>query len=137
MHLISAVSALAVVTGAAAAVSGPYLPATAPSDNLWAAISVEEADSIRDFLDRQSNVTMCVSLDSAKCKSNSYRIAVHWPVDIESPPEISFNTYNGLWLLPPNKTDALAYLDSNGPKPPRYARLFGTANCFDREFMIG
>lgn len=59
------------------------------------------------------------------------------PLTPFSPSDIYFNTYNGLWLLPPNKTEATAYLDGDAPKPPRYARIFGTANCFDREFMIG
>lgn len=74
MQLVSAISALALVTGACATsinshvtrdtasnnVNGPYVPATAPRDNLWAGISADEASSIREFLERQSNVTMYV-----------------------------------------------------------------------------
>jgi hypothetical protein len=74
MQLISAISALAVISGASATttnshvardkaadnVNGPYVPTTAPRDNLWAGISSDEASSIREFLARQSNVTMHV-----------------------------------------------------------------------------
>ncbi|KAI9155126.1 Membrane primary amine oxidase [Paramyrothecium foliicola] len=121
MRFTSAVTALA-VTGAYASgslkcrdtdpnVKGPYIASTAPRENIFAPISVDEANSIGEFLKSQANVTI--------------------------PADIYFNTYDGLWLLAPNKTDATAYLDGNGPKPPRYARTFGQHNCFDREYMIG
>jgi hypothetical protein len=37
----------------------------------------------------------------------------------------------------PNKTEATAYLDSDGPKPARYARAFGVHDCYYREYMVG
>lgn len=45
--------------------------------------------------------------------------------------------YGIVWLLPPNKTEATAYLDGDGPKPARYARTMGQGNCFRREYMVG
>lgn len=45
--------------------------------------------------------------------------------------------YGVVWLLPPNKTEATAYLDGDGPKPARYARTIGQGDCFRREYMVG
>lgn len=41
-------------------VKGPYIAATAPRDNIFAELSVEEQDSVRKFLEKQKNVTMYV-----------------------------------------------------------------------------
>lgn len=70
MRFTSAVTALA-ITGTSAAnrlkcrdtdpnVNGPYIASTAPRENIFAPISVEESNSIKDFLQSQSNVTMFV-----------------------------------------------------------------------------
>jgi hypothetical protein len=67
MRFLSAVTALAVTGVSAAArrdtdpiVKGPFIAATAPRENIFAAISAEEGNAIRAFLDSQSNVTMFV-----------------------------------------------------------------------------
>jgi hypothetical protein len=69
--LSSTVTALT-VTGASAAVSrshhkspvakrdvdGPFIPTTAPYDNIFADITEDESEAIYDFLSRQQNVTL-------------------------------------------------------------------------------
>ena len=36
-----------------------------------------------------------------------------------------------IFLSPPNKTEALAYLDGGGPKPKRYANVVGIRGAED------
>ena len=38
-------------------------------------------------------------------------------------PTLEDNAIYNIFLAPPNKTEALAYLDQNGPKPQRYASV--------------
>lgn len=53
-----------------------------------------------------------------------------------SPGDLNFEN-NVPWLLAPNKTDALSYLSDDGPKPGRFARIRGSADCYSREYMVG
>ena len=43
-----------------AKVKGPYIAVTAPLDNIFAELSVEEQDAVAEFLQKQKNVTMYV-----------------------------------------------------------------------------
>ncbi|KAH7309874.1 copper amine oxidase [Stachybotrys elegans] len=97
------------VPRAASDARGPYIASTAPYENIFAGISNSEASDIEDFLERQN--------------SSSLRDVQYWD-------------YRP-WLLPPNKTEATTYLAGNGPKPPRYARVMGYGDCFEREYMVG
>lgn len=40
-------------------------------------------------------------------------------------------------ILLPNKTDAVQYLDGNGPVPGRYAQVSVLWDCYSREYMAG
>jgi hypothetical protein len=60
MRFLCAVAVLAVAGASAASpdVTGPYIAAEAPRENIFAPISVDEANAIKKFLERESNVTM-------------------------------------------------------------------------------
>lgn len=51
------------------------------------------------------------------------------------------NVIDFIQLLPPNKTDALAYVDGDSPEPPRYAQvslsLAATENATYTEITVG
>jgi hypothetical protein len=88
--------------------SRSYIPTKSERINIFSAISTDENQQVSDFLDAQQNVTL-------------------------------FGDYYPVWVttLLPNKTDALSYLDEDGPVPDRYARVSIQWDCYTREYMVG
>jgi hypothetical protein len=85
-----------------------YIPTTSERINIFSALSDDESEQISDFLDAQQNVTL---------------FGEYWPSWVST--------------LLPNKTDALLYLDEDGPVPDRYARVSLQWDCYTREYMVG
>ncbi|KAH7312423.1 copper amine oxidase [Stachybotrys elegans] len=118
MVLLASITALA-INGVTATPFAPnigsrdaiesYIPTTAPRENIFAGMSAQETKDITGFLERHMNSTELHEVDY----------------------------FTNPWLLAPNKSEATAYLDGNGPKPLRYARLMAWAECFGREYMVG
>ncbi|KAE8257918.1 hypothetical protein A4X13_0g2025 [Tilletia indica] len=89
----------------------------APKDNIWAPLSHEEATSVVEYLHRHFNLTHAED-------------AGPWD-----------NAVSVVDLVPPNKTEALSYLDGDGPIPLRWAKAsisFGaTETPYLQDFAVG
>nr|KIR88896.1 hypothetical protein I308_00977 [Cryptococcus tetragattii IND107] len=72
---------------------------SAPKDNIWSFLSNDEAAGVIAFLHNQTALNL-TAVDNAG----------DWD-----------NTITVVDLLPPNKTEALSYMDGNGIKPERWA----------------
>lgn len=91
-------------------------PAKAPKSNIWADLSDDEAQVVFDLLEDEFNLTSVADATA-------------------------FDNYL-MWIetLRPNKTDAVEYLDNDGPLPPRWARavlFLGTEDYTSDEFPDG
>ncbi|KAL8363430.1 hypothetical protein RB601_009280 [Gaeumannomyces tritici] len=99
----------------------PSPPASikAPKRNLWAQLSEQEVGSVVDWLFRQRGLNLTRAEDAGD-----------WD-----------NTIISVEVMRPNKTDALAYMDGNGPAPPKYARVTldqrATENPVIAELLVG
>lgn len=71
---------------------------SAPKDNIWNFLSNDEAAGIIAFLHSQTELNLTAVNDAGD-----------WD-----------NTITVVDLLPPNKTEALSYMDGNGTKPERW-----------------
>ena len=93
---------------------------TAPKSNVWAPISAEDNLAVWNLLHEPVNGLNLTLPDNASVSDNY----VFW-ID----------------TLHTNKTDTLAYLDGNGPLPPKYARAIifegGKEVPGSQEYMIG
>ncbi|KAK0543019.1 hypothetical protein OC846_006302 [Tilletia horrida] len=91
----------------------------APEDNIWASLSDDEAAGVIGFLHNQTALNL-TKADDAGAWDNMISV-----VD----------------LVPPNKTEAVAYLDANGTKPQRWAKatiMFGaTDSPYVQDFAVG
>ncbi|WVQ72054.1 hypothetical protein IAR50_001598 [Cryptococcus sp. DSM 104548] len=72
---------------------------TAPKNNLWNLLTNDEAAEIISYLHNQTTLNLTAATDAGD-----------WD-----------NTVLMVDVLPPNKTNALLYLDGNGTRPERYA----------------
>nr|XP_018261712.1 uncharacterized protein I303_06153 [Kwoniella dejecticola CBS 10117]OBR83870.1 hypothetical protein I303_06153 [Kwoniella dejecticola CBS 10117] len=92
---------------------------TAPKHNIWNSLSNDEAADVIGFLHSQDDLNL-TAVDDAGAWDNTILV-----VDI----------------LPPNKTDALGYLDGDGEKPDRWAvasLLFGaTEEPYAQDWVVG
>ncbi|ODO11062.1 hypothetical protein I350_01664 [Cryptococcus amylolentus CBS 6273] len=92
---------------------------SAPKDNIWNFLTNDEAAGIVGFLHNQTVLNLTAVDDAGD-----------WD-----------NTITVVDLLPPNKTDALSYMDGDGAKPDRYAYasiLFGaTEEPYAQDFVVG
>ncbi|KAL8392348.1 hypothetical protein RB595_002514 [Gaeumannomyces hyphopodioides] len=81
----------------------PSPPASikAPKRNLWAQLSEQEVGSVVDWLFRQRGLNLTRTEDAGD-----------WD-----------NTIISVEVMRPNKSDALGYIDGNGPEPAKYARV--------------
>lgn len=91
----------------------------APAKNPWAEIDEVEAAQVRSFVQQASNLPNSASGFRAGDRKVIYRIET----------------------LRPNKTDVIDYLDHNGPRPERWARvamLEARGNdAFSVDYMVG
>ncbi|KAK0538662.1 hypothetical protein OC835_001357 [Tilletia horrida] len=115
---IKEASALASRATSSSVSASRFAPTTqAAKDNIWQSLSDDEAADVIKYLHANLNLT---AAENATSWSNMLTV-----ID----------------LVPPNKTDALAYLDGSGPKPPRYAKatvLFGaTDSPYAQDFAVG
>ncbi|KAF7334468.1 Amine oxidase [Mycena venus] len=91
----------------------------APKTNIFISLSNDEAASVISFLHKQTELNLTAAADAG-------------PWD---------NAIEVVDLVQPNKTDALHYLDHNGPIPARYALAriaFGaTEEPYVQDFIVG
>jgi len=80
----------------------PRRTVTAPKENLWDTLSNNEVSQLIDWLYEPKQGLNLTHHDNA----------THWD-----------NFIGVTELIPPNKTDALAYLEDKRPAPARYARV--------------
>jgi hypothetical protein len=105
-----------------------YVATEAPRENIFRGITDDESSDIYDWFDRHGNSSSLYVFGPA-------HHAAHADHATHSPSDMSF--YSSPWLLAPNKTEAIDYLENNGTKPLRYARIMGSGDCVDTEYMIG
>ncbi|KAJ7058557.1 copper amine oxidase [Mycena amicta] len=93
--------------------------AAAPKENIFISLTDDEAASVISFLHNQTELNLTAVADAGA-----------WDNAIEV-----------VDLVQPNKTDALNYLDHNGPAPARYALAriaFGaTTHPYVQDFIVG
>ncbi|KAK6910889.1 hypothetical protein I203_104924 [Kwoniella mangroviensis CBS 8507] len=92
---------------------------TAPKDNIWISLTNDEAADVISFLHSRDDLNLTAVDDAGE-----------WD-----------NTIMVVDFLPPNKTDALGYLDGQGDKPERWAvasLLFGaTEEPYAQDWVVG
>ncbi|KAJ9639223.1 hypothetical protein H2204_003834 [Knufia peltigerae] len=90
-----------------------------PLQNIFAALTEEEAASVTKFLHEQAELNLTANIN-----------ATSWD-----------NVIVLVELLQPNKSDALPYLNGEGPKPDRYSKATiqfqATLEPYLKEFMVG
>ncbi|WEW60662.1 DUF1965 and Cu_amine_oxid domain-containing protein [Emydomyces testavorans] len=103
----------------------------APLKNVFSELESVEVAAVTSFLHNQPELNLTIAKNATR-RVVSFAASHGWSWD---------NTIGLVELLQPNKSDALPYLNGNGPAPRRYARAAikfqATEEPYIQDYMVG